>query len=134
MFSPETLVPEAEKRREHSHEQEMFLENMLQMAWFDHRYAALGDAEKEDLLKNIRQTASSGEEVDRIDRADEDERKEIALEWMILSPSGNGGEERKWYRETFLPSPEGKRLLSRFEDDPEEVARQVDELFRKMRH
>lgn len=133
MLSPETFVPETENRAERTSERTMFLENMLQMAWFEERYDALQESEKTMILERLRATASGGE-LQRIDNASEEEKKQIILEDMILSQDGEGGREREWYREVFLKLPEADVLLDRLEKEPEVAARRVEELYRQSLH
>lgn len=133
MLSPEIFVPETENRAERTSERTMFLENMLQMAWFEERYDALQEGEKAMILERIRATASGGE-LQRIDSASEEEKKQIILEDMILSQDGEGGREREWYREVFLKLPEADVLLDRLEKEPEVAARRVEELYRQSLH
>lgn len=134
MFTPEILTPPKENRKERSREEEMFLENMLQMAWFEERYARLSEEERTRCLQRIREEALSEGEQERINSASEEERKQIILEDMILSSSGDGGREREWYREVFLKIPESKQLLSQFETEPEAAAKAVEALYQRSLH
>lgn len=134
MFTPEILPASTGNRRERSLEEEMFLENMLQMAWFEERYTRLSEEEKMLCLQRIQEEALSEAERERISSASSEERKQIILEDMILSSSGDGGREREWYREVFLKLPESKQLLSQFETEPEAAAKAVEALYQRSLH
>ncbi|MFA9261919.1 MAG: hypothetical protein ACEQSB_00970 [Undibacterium sp.] len=136
MYSPEQVHQGGEAAvipEERSREAEMLLENMLQMGWFEERYRRFSHEEMERRLEEI---VAAGDETmrERIRLASPDERKEIILEDMILSSTGEGGPERQWFREAFLPSAEGRALLSRFETDPEDAAKEVELLYQKSLH
>lgn len=135
MYSPEAVHQRNAENPvpKHSPEEEMFLENMLQMGWFQERYKQLSS---DEIQKRLNEIAAAGGDLmrRRIDDADEGGRQEIILEDMILSSTGEGGPERKWFREVFLPMSESKSIRILFEQDPELAAKAIESLYRKSLH
>lgn len=130
----EAFRPENQSHIQEQNEQKKFLENMLQVGWFQHRASMLGETGMHDRIEKIRQ--ASPEQTERIDKASPEELQEIVMEDMINDTEG-GSVESVWFRQSFLPSSQAKELLDQLEknpDQPERVFGELDRLFAASHH
>ena len=133
MHMEEVFSKESTEHLKTPESEEMYRQNILQVAWFEHRANTISDEQVQLVLDRIR--AESPEQASRIDAATREDRRNIIIEDMVLAPGSHAGSaERIWFREVFLGMPEAKSLLEKIEDEPEAVFAEIDRLFVASHH
>lgn len=130
----EAFRPENQSHLTEQNEQKKFLENMLQVGWFQHRAQMLDEAGIRERVEKIRQV--SPEQGERINKASLEELQEMVIEDMI-NTTKEGSVESIWFRQSFLPSSQAKELLDQLErspEDSEKIFGDLDRLFAASHH
>lgn len=128
----ETFQPENTTHLHNAAERQRHLEDVAQIAWFEHRAQMLDGADAQKRLQRL--ASASPEQGTRIAEATPAILQDVIMEDLVLSESEEGSTERRWFRESFLPSEEAAELLGKFQTDTEAVLAEMDRLFATTQH